>query len=201
MSFLFLIINIDHILIMNKTITQIRKKLIYIRKNIVNKECFSFLLKNKICLLNLKNKNVGSYISTKEEISPIYINEELVINNNIIYYPILHPVFDNKLLFCKDDNKYHLNKYNILEPIFNINNIYAPWELDIIIVPLVGFNNKKERIGMGKGFYDRTLINSKLFNKNIKFIGIGFDNQYHEFIANTWDISMNIIITPSKIIF
>ena len=80
------------------------------------------------------------------------------------------PVIDrnvNELIFSTFDNEKNLtkNKYGIFEPT-EINQITP----DIIFVPMVGFDKNLNRLGYGKGYYDKTI--SKLRKlKNIFVIG------------------------------
>ena len=65
--------------------------------------------------------------------------------------------------------------YGILEPKSKTEvNIF---ELDIILVPLVGFNEKLYRLGRGKGFYDKTFVNIKSETKRPVLWGVGFEMQ------------------------
>lgn len=68
--------------------------------------------------------------------------------------------------------------------------------LDMVFMPLVGFDRQGHRIGMGGGFYDRTLAKAKA--KPCK-IGWAYDFQCVEQIdAAPWDISLDMAITPSR---
>ena len=51
------------------------------------------------------------------------------------------------------------------------------FELDIILVPLVGFNEKLYRLGRGKGFYDKTFVNIESGTKRPVLWGVGFEMQ------------------------
>ena len=78
------------------------------------------------------------------------------------------------------------------------DNLIPNDEIELIIVPGVCFDLKRNRLGFGGGYYDRFLE-----NKNMNIIGICFDEQLSkdEFIpANETDIKMNKIITESYII-
>lgn len=84
--------------------------------------------------------------------------------------------------------------FNITEPCGD-NNI-NPQELDLIIVPGVAFDLNGNRLGRGKGFYDRLLNNT-----NALKIGIGYDCQLLEQIpAEPHDVKMDAVITPNNII-
>lgn len=84
--------------------------------------------------------------------------------------------------------------FNITEPCGD-NNI-NPHELDLIIVPGVAFDLNGNRLGRGKGYYDRLLNNT-----NALKIGIGYDCQLLEQIpAEPHDAKMDAVITPNNII-
>ena len=55
------------------------------------------------------------------------------------------------------------NKFGIWEPKLNVQNVLPLDELDILFTPLVAFDKQGNRLGMGGGFYDRTLQNWQNF--------------------------------------
>ena len=95
--------------------------------------------------------------------------------------------FDNEMNTTK-------NEYGIIEPNKIIQIIP-----DIIFVPMVGFDKNLNRLGYGKGYYDRTI--SKLRKlKKIFVIGLAYDNQMLQNIpAENHDEKMDIILTDKKI--
>lgn len=69
-------------------------------------------------------------------------------------------------------------------------------KMDLIIVPGVAFDQQKNRMGRGKGYYDRFLKSQKG-----TIIGVGYDCQLLEEIPTYWgDVKMDVIITPSTTI-
>ena len=69
-------------------------------------------------------------------------------------------------------------------------------EIDLIIVPGVAFDHNKNRIGRGRGYYDRLLSEN---NKPV--IGICFDFQLLEYVpTERHDIKMDMVITESTVI-
>lgn len=178
---------------------QFRKQLLSIRNNLNNKN----ILSKKICYkiieyieANYQDPKIASFLSLKNEIDTTSINKHF----KNIYLPIIHPFIRHGLWFSKNTNKYYLNKYKIKEPFYTPQNILAAWELDIIIVPVVGFNVEKYRMGMGGGFYDYSL-SFKKDHKSPLTIGIAFDEQQNNaIIINKYDIKLDIIITPTRIL-
>ena len=91
-------------------------------------------------------------------------------------------------------NVLFLNKYGI--PVAISNKIVFP---DILLVPMVAFDAKLNRLGYGGGFYDRFL--SKLEkNKKILKIGLALSCQkINKVPTNRFDKKMNYIITENKV--
>lgn len=88
-----------------------------------------------------------------------------------------------------------LSKYGILEP---VDGIEVPAEkLDVIFVPLLAYDEKGNRIGYGKGFYDRFLANC---NPNAIFVGLSFFPPEESIPSEKTDIPLHYCITPGKTI-
>lgn len=93
-----------------------------------------------------------------------------------------------------DKTKLESGAYSIEEPIGD--DLLNPQELDLIIVPAVAFDHNANRLGRGKGFYDRLLSTTEAVK-----IGVGYDFQIIEDIpVESHDIPMDIVITPNYII-
>ena len=97
------------------------------------------------------------------------------------------------------------NKYGILEPKLDVRSIVSVTDIDIIFTPLVAFDEFGNRLGMGGGFYDRTLAAWYLEyqqNKQAKPMPIGLAHDCQKVKAipiENWDIPLPKIITPSTI--
>ncbi|CRL62092.1 5-formyltetrahydrofolate cyclo ligase [Proteus vulgaris] len=117
-----------------------------------------------------------------------------------ICLPVLHPFHRYHLLFLRYTPTTILvkNRFAISEPPLNVNAVIPPDDIDIIFTPLVAFDAQGQRLGMGGGFYDRTLENWQ--QKSFYPIGLAHTCQQVEHlpIAN-WDVPLPEIITPEKI--
>ena len=69
--------------------------------------------------------------------------------------------------------------------------------IDAVIIPLLAFDEKGNRVGYGAGFYDRFLRNCKT---NVTKIGLSFfPPEKEEIETNHFDIKLTHCITPEKI--
>lgn len=123
-----------------------------------------------------------------------------------VYLPVVHPFSNGHLLFLRYDNTSTMvkNQYHIEEPRLDIRHIKPIQELEVILTPLVAFDNTGARIGMGGGYYDRTLANwHKNQHHQSKYnfypIGIAYDfQQIAKVPCEHWDIPLPKIITPTQ---
>ena len=92
----------------------------------------------------------------------------------------------------KKNDVLNVNKYGMLEPAFFLNPVYP----NIMLVPLLAYDNKKNRLGYGGGFYDRYLNNYLKSYNNVLTIGIAFSFQkYKNLPVNKKDVKLNHILT------
>ena len=96
---------------------------------------------------------------------------------------------------CSLDSTFSINQYGIPEP--SDGKVVYP---DILLVPLVAFDRKLNRLGYGAGFYDR-LIKSLKKIKNIVTIGLAFDFQeVYLMPVSKHDQKLDYIVTNKKIL-
>ena len=109
---------------------------------------------------------------------------------------IVLPSIDKKNLLLKvyDINtKMVQRSLGIWEP--DLNETYKG-KVDLAIVPGVAFDLQKNRLGRGKGYYDRFFKRNKTYK-----IGVGFDFQLLNSVPTSWhDKPMDKIVTPSNLI-
>ena len=91
----------------------------------------------------------------------------------------------------------YVNKFGILEPKNSKKKIIP----DLIMVPLVAFDNHLNRIGYGKGYYDRSLKKIKKLKRNAICLGIAHSFQKCKSIpVNKHDFKLDYIFTERGII-
>ena len=142
---------------------------------------------------------IAVYLSNDGELDTTAFIEWCWQENKAVFLPVVHPFSTGNLLFLqyKKNTELISNCYGILEPKLDVTKVCPLAELDVICTPLVAFDNTGARLGMGGGFYDRSLANwqqNKLFP-----IGLAHDCQQVEQVPiKSWDIPLPEIITPSK---
>jgi len=94
-----------------------------------------------------------------------------------------------------DDTVFKTNKYGIEEPVDGIDMF--PTEIDLVIVPLLSFDKKGNRVGYGMGYYDRFL---KLCRKDCLKIGFShFDPIEQIADSDKFDVKLDYCVTPETI--
>ncbi|CED72247.1 5-formyltetrahydrofolate cyclo-ligase [Aliivibrio wodanis] len=145
--------------------------------------------------------SIAIYLSADGEIDTSLLIEWLWKQEKNIYLPVIHPFCKGHLLFLEYTSETLLvaNKYQILEPKLNKNKVIPVNELDLIITPLVAFDHTGNRLGMGGGYYDRTLVNWNQYQKGPMPIGIAHTCQQVDILpTESWDVPLPRIITPEK---
>ena len=151
-------------------------------------------------------KKIAIYLANDGELNTQPFINWCLKNDISVYLPVIHPFSKGNLLFLKYTESSILikNKYGILEPKLDVRDIITLDKLNIIFTPLVAFDEQGNRLGMGGGFYDRTLATWHVQyqqNKqtNLLPIGLAHDCQKVKNIPHeSWDIPLPIIITPSS---
>jgi len=164
-------------------------------------------------------KHIAIYLANDGELNPKPFIQWCWKNNICVYLPVIHPFSPGNLLFLHYQKNTVLikNKYGIAEPKLNVATICPAKNLDIIFTPLVAFDEHGNRLGMGGGFYDRTLshcqkvsaekyltpeekkqISSKKAMPVPYPIGLAHNCQLTALIPiEHWDIPLPEIITPT----
>ena len=149
-----------------------------------------------LALIEARNaQHIALYVSFDGEISTEKLIKTLWAQDKHVYLPVLHPFNPNHLLFLRylPDTPMLKNKFGIWEPKLNVQNVLPLDELDILFTPLVAFDKQGNRLGMGGGFYDRTLQNWQ----NSSFIRVGLAHQcqqVEQLPTEAWDVPLHQIL-------
>ena len=171
---------------------ELRRKLIEIRKNIENKDQKS----EKIAKTLLSQpffqsaQTVMVYLSYRDEVDTLWLIDEMLALGKRLCAPVCQA---NGVMVAKEFrsiNELVSGAYGILEP-----QGEEVTDIDLVIVPGVGFNERLHRIGYGAGYYDRFLRGFDSIT-----CGIFYDEQGADFKEATHDLPLDYIITQTKIL-
>ena len=183
------------------TKSEIRKKYKSLRKSLSESEIDnrSLAISNELLKLSIWGKSFYHIFLTIEEQKEV--NTEYILNilsgkdKNIVISRSNFEDYSMSHFLLSDSTKLKKNKYNIPEPIDGIEISIS--KIDVVFVPLLAFDINGNRVGYGKGFYDRFLEACK--SDNIK-IGLSFFEAETESIDTSRnDIKLDYGITPAKI--
>jgi 5-formyltetrahydrofolate cyclo-ligase len=176
------------------------RKLFKLKRNLISKfelKSISEVILDKIITLKISGKKISLFlpIENQNEIDTFPILKKLEISNHISASKSDFSTFNMKHFRITSDSTFTLNEFGIPEPLEDEQ--ITENEFDIVFVPLLAIDKYGNRVGYGKGFYDRFL--SKC-NPNCQFIGISlFDDLVEIDDISEEDVKLNICITPNNI--
>lgn len=136
------------------------------------------------------------------EIDPYLLLDKALIEGKSCYLPKITNHRLDQMSFAPFDSQTELieNEWGIREPPA-LDDKVSPTNFDLVFVPLVGFDENCFRLGMGKGFYDRT-FGFKILNQLSLplLVGLAHECQLIEpFPTESWDVRLDAVITAEKI--
>jgi 5-formyltetrahydrofolate cyclo-ligase len=135
-------------------------------------------------ILSKKEPNTSLIIDRlKKDFPQIRISIPRVENNDLLNF------------YFEDESQLKKNQWGILEP---ASGEPTPTEIiDLVIVPLLAFDRKGNRVGYGKGFYDRFLNDCRT---DCKKVGLSFFEPTSSILLKeAHDIPMDVVITPTHV--
>ena len=146
------------------------------------------------------SRHIAAYLPADGEIDPLPLVQYLWSLGKTIYLPVLVPFSKQKLWFAKFEAGDQLvyNRYGIAEPLRR--RLIKPCALDLVLTPLVAFDQAGHRIGMGGGYYDRSFafLTGRQYWRKPHMLGLAFEFQKQGTIKpNAWDIPLTAIATEA----
>jgi len=147
---------------------------------------------------------ISAYIATQGEIS---LNPWIAsARRQRIYTPKLYEPLEPRLRFApiNAQTRWGRNRFNILEPVGHWGQTLSAQQLDIILTPLVAFDRQGYRLGMGGGYYDRSLAFRRTRKHWQRPLLVGVAHSCQEYPAlphQPWDVPLDVIITEQEIIY
>lgn len=158
----------------------------------------------------LRSRRISFYMAEDGEMDVYALIRVAERMGKQCFLPILHPLRHNKLLFgrYRQGDELLRNYFDLAEPPAEKLTV-APWSLDLVLMPLVGFDRTGNRLGMGGGFYDRTFGFRRRLDTGIGGsrpkcpVLMGIAHHFQEVQGLTreaWDVPLDYIATDREII-
>ena len=174
---------------------RLRKKYFFIRKEKyfdIDTSFFNPLIKLINKRYKKQNINLSSYYPASFEVNILKLFDLNTMDRIKVFLPVI--TGKNSMHFYKweKNDVLEINKFGMLEPFKSSKNIIP----NVMLIPLLAFDNKNNRLGYGGGFYDRYLTKYLKKYNNILTIGIAFSFQkHHKLPVSNTDIKLNYILT------
>ena len=148
-------------------------------------------------------RHLSLYLPTDGEIDPRLLLRAAQRRGKATYLPVLSAWPRTKMVFqrIRPGEKLRPNRFRILEPRANPARQRKIWTLDLVLLPLVGFDQEGGRLGMGGGFYDRSLayLARRQSWRKPTLLGLAHECQKVERLAQaSWDVPMAGTVTNKQ---
>lgn len=161
----------------------------------------SLAVANKILQLDIWEKTYFHLFLTIEEQNEIHTEYILQVlagyDKEIVVAKSNFETVEMTNYLLTDNTKFQKNEYNIFEPVDGpeASGEFPNAKIDVVFVPLLAFDKKGNRVGYGKGFYDKFLSQC---NENVVKVGLSFFEAEEE-IEGVFegDIRLDYCVTPT----
>ncbi|MCR5809712.1 MAG: 5-formyltetrahydrofolate cyclo-ligase [Clostridiales bacterium] len=139
---------------------------------------------------------VLAYMPMKYELDILPAVDELKARGIKAAFPLCVEEGGLRLFVPAEENGFKPGAYGILEPDESTAEEVYPEDIDVILLPAVGFDRHGNRLGQGGGYYDRLLKRSSCYK-----IAVGFDCQLVDRVpTEETDMQVDAVVTPNEAI-
>lgn len=146
-----------------------------------------------------KSEHIACYWAHNNEFETLPIIQTIWRGEKKCYLPVLCEGRTLAFARYEEGDVLEVNQFGILEP-FDFSRKIPIEKLDLIIMPLIAYDSYGRRLGMGGGYYDRTLAFTHGQNNKPHLVGLAYTTQHTEELpSDSWDVKMHSIITDKGI--
>ncbi len=152
-------------------------------------------------------RHITLYLANDGEVDVNYLIRHAWAMGKQVYLPVLGLRHTGRLWFLPyaPGDSLYLNRFGIAEPVHAQRDRYQPLRrIDMVVLPLVGFDKHGHRLGMGGGYYDRSLAHRAGSTSHWcrpRCCGVAFDLQQCENIqSHPWDVPLDMIATETAVL-
>ncbi len=146
-------------------------------------------------------RHIALYIPVRGEADPRFLRQWKLPHQQF-YLPVLSPFGENRLWFIRWDNntRFRPNRFQIPEPLLKHRHSRPARWLDLVVTPLIAFDQHGSRMGMGGGFYDRTFAFKTTLKHHSRPHLTGYAYAFQQvghLTRQPWDIPLNSVFSES----
>jgi 5-formyltetrahydrofolate cyclo-ligase len=150
--------------------------------------------------LLLDARHVAGYLAMGSEVGVDDLMAQCRSKGMHTYVPIVKP--QNTLVFAPltEDTPLLSSTLGIREPVVDDTKCWPASSLDAVLVPLVGFDARCARMGMGGGYYDRAFACRRESVEKPVLIGIAHEQQFVPSVfPDWWDVQLDCVVTEQRV--
>jgi len=145
-------------------------------------------------------QHIAAYVGNAGELDPMPLLMLAARLGKTCYLPVLHPILEGRLWFTRwqPGDPLRTNRFGIAEPSQHRGKVRPARQLDLVIVPLLGFDTSGRRLGMGGGYYDRTFafVRRATHFRRPFLLGLAFESQQVDGLTSRpWDVTLDAVVT------
>ncbi|WP_426702007.1 5-formyltetrahydrofolate cyclo-ligase [Rhodanobacter sp. Col0626] len=150
----------------------------------------------------LTDARVAGYWASHGELPLNLVIPPLAIRGQQFLLPVIGPGRQLRFAPWQSGDDVQPNRYGIPEPV-EPGELLEPFQLDLVFVPLLGFDRRGNRLGHGGGYYDRSFafLNDQVRPTEPLLIGIAYSFQeLPQIDEETWDVPLDFVATERELI-
>lgn len=148
-----------------------------------------------------RSRRIAAYLAVNGEIDCAPLIHTALAHGKQIFLPCIQADGHMRFKRWTPGTPMLRNRFGILEPHARARAYLPPQALDMVLMPLVGFDPRGNRLGMGGGYYDRTFawLRHRPRPRNPRLIGLAHDFQLVRRLSRAyWDVPLDGAVTPSR---
>ena len=148
------------------------------------------------------DQRVAGYWASHGELPLNLVIPPLATRGQQFLLPVTGPGRQLRFAPWKPGDAVEANRYGIPEPVLP-GELFEPFQLDLVLVPLLGFDRRGNRLGHGGGYYDRgfAFLNEQVRPTEPLLVGIAYAFQeLPEVDEQDWDVPLDFVATERELI-
>lgn len=143
----------------------------------------------------LNAKTIFSFLPTDEEVDLSYLEAMAFQYHKTLAYPVIKHKGVMEAYIPEYYGAFEYNRFKIREPILEKSSFLSADQIDLVIVPMLGFDERGYRIGYGGGYYDRYL--PKAVNAHV--MGVCYEELKSSVLpVSEYDFKLDFVMTQSN---